>query len=230
MTNENEQTAVVLFSGGIDSTITLEQAIEENDTIYPVFIEYGQNHLVPERKASKEIVKIRQLVKEETDGSLEDVEIFGVDYKLFDKEADSGLLGGENGFTGTDEEGVHNAFVPARNTLMISHAYAVAEIVDADRIYVGFNGDDAEAFPDCTKDFIDSIQRTMTLGSRQPDKEYEVVAPLYDKSKYEIGEYAAELGVNPVFLALSHSAYDEDEEDDAENLRQDVFEGFRDAQ
>lgn len=101
-------------------------------------------------------------------------------------------------------------YVPARNTIFLSFALAYAEVVAADRIYIGVNALDYSGYPDCRPEFIRAFENLANLATKagvEGTSKLRVEAPLLHMSKADIVRKAVELGVD---LSLTHSCYDPD--------------------
>jgi 7-cyano-7-deazaguanine synthase len=101
-------------------------------------------------------------------------------------------------------------YVPARNTIFLSFALAYAEVIGAERIYIGVNALDYSGYPDCRPEFISAFEKLANLATKagvEGTSTLRVEAPLLHMTKAEIVRKAVELGVD---LALTHSCYDPD--------------------
>jgi len=214
--------AVVLVSGGLDSTVTAAMARHEGYTLYLLTITYGQRHHVEIQKA-QEIArwlgaaehKILQLNLHEFGGSA--------------------LVGsGDVPKNRTDRErenGIPSTYVPARNTIFLSLALAYAEVVDASCIFMGANVLDYSGYPDCRPEFLHAFERVASLGTKRgtEGKPVQIKAPLLLLSKTRIIQQGQALGVP---FELTHSCYDPREDGaacgqcDSCMIR---LQGFRDA-
>jgi 7-cyano-7-deazaguanine synthase len=103
--------------------------------------------------------------------------------------------------------GIPTTYVPARNTLFVAHALAVAEILGAERIALGINVLDSSGYPDCRPEWLRAMQEVARLGTRAgvEGRAVELVAPLVGMTKAEIIRAGAALGVD---YGLTHSCYD----------------------
>jgi 7-cyano-7-deazaguanine synthase len=104
--------------------------------------------------------------------------------------------------------GVPVTYVPARNTVFLAHALALAEVRGANDLFIGVNAIDYSGYPDCRQEFLDAFARTARLATAagaEGGAHFEIRAPLVSMSKREIVLRARELGVD---LALTHSCYD----------------------
>lgn len=202
MTLENSGgKAVVLFSGGLDSTTVLAQAKEQGFHCHALTVAYGQRH-------NAEISAAERLAK--TMG-VDQHRIVAVD------------LAGLGGSALTDEsiaipespsQGIPVTYVPARNTIMLSIALGWAETLGASDIFVGVNAVDYSGYPDCRPEFIRAFEQVAKLATRAADNEamdFRIHAPLIDKSKAEIIQLGHSLGVDYSATVSCYQANDNGE-------------------
>ena len=199
--------AVVLLSGGLDSTTMLAIACDEGYDVYCMSFRYGQRHAV-ELQCAKNIAKafgVRQH------------RIVDIDLRTF----------GASALTETDievpkdrsdsemETGIPITYVPARNTIFLSYALAYAEVLVADTIFIGANAIDYSGYPDCRPEYIDAYQTMANLATQagvEGKTKLRIRAPLIDKTKAEIIQIGTALGVD---YSLTLSCYDPDIEGSA---------------
>ena len=186
--------AVVLLSGGMDSTITLAIALRECDEVYTVSFDYGQKHRF-ELNQSKII--------SETMGAKKHF-VINVDVKNFIKSS----LVGSDGETNHSDSSVENTYVPARNTLFMSYASALAESVEAERIYIGVSGVDYSGQrPDTREIFIKKFQELINVAlncTANDGKKLEIIAPFVKTQRVDRLRKGIELGVD---LSLTRTCY-----------------------
>jgi len=190
--------AVVLLSGGLDSTTTLANAIAEGYETYAVSFEYGQRHKI-EIDAARRIA--RALGAKEHRVAKIDMWIFGGSALTDDVDVPKKRSQTEIG------RGIPVTYVPARNTIFLSYSLALAEILGARDIFVGANAIDYSGYPDCRPEFIKAFETLANLGTKAgvQGAHFRIHAPLIKFSKAEIIRKALELDVD---LALTHSCYD----------------------
>ncbi|MFV1986556.1 MAG: 7-cyano-7-deazaguanine synthase QueC [Gemmatimonadota bacterium] len=185
--------AVVLLSGGLDSTTVLAIARARGFEPWALTVRYGQRHL-------GEIDAARRVV--ETIGAAGHEEIV----------VELGRFGGsaltERGIpVPKDREPrdgeIPSTYVPARNTVLLSLAIAWAEVLGAGDVFIGVNALDYSGYPDCRPEFIEAFERVATLGTAAGG--IRIHAPLIDLTKAEIIRWGTELGVD---YALTLSCYD----------------------
>jgi 7-cyano-7-deazaguanine synthase len=190
--------AVVLLSGGLDSTTTLATTITEGYETYALSFEYGQRHKI-ELDAARRIA--RALDAKEHRVAKIDMRIFGGSALTDDVDVPKKRSATEIG------HGIPVTYVPARNTIFLSYALALAETVGARDIFIGANAIDYSGYPDCRPEFIAAFETLANLATKASVEgaRFRIHAPLIKSSKAEIIRKALELGVD---LALTHSCYD----------------------
>jgi len=190
--------AVVLLSGGLDSTTTLATAIAEGYETYALSFDYGQRHKI-ELDAARRIA--RALGAKEHRVAKIDRRIFGCTSLTDDVDVPKKRSQTEIG------HGIPATYVPARNTIFLSYALALAETGGARDIFIGANAIDYSGYPDCRPEFIVAFETLANLGTKTgvQGEHFRIHAPLITFSKAEIIRQALELDVD---LALTHSCYD----------------------
>ncbi|PYK20862.1 MAG: 7-cyano-7-deazaguanine synthase QueC [Verrucomicrobia bacterium] len=190
--------AVVLLSGGIDSTTTLAIAISEGYEVYALSFDYGQRHQI-ETKAARRVAE--SLGAKEHRVAKIDLRIFGGsaltdDVDVPKKRSDTEIA-----------HGIPVTYVPARNTIFLAYALAWSEVIAASDIFLGVNAIDYSGYPDCRPEFIEAFETTANLGTKagMEDKHFQIHTPLIKFSKAEIIRKAVKLRVD---LSLTHSCYD----------------------
>lgn len=193
------KTAVLLLSGGIDSTTTLAIALSEGYDAYAMSFRYGQRHKV-ELACAENIAKAMG-VKKHTVVDI-DLRTFGASALTADIEVPKHRSDAEMG------EDIPITYVPARNTIFLSYALAWAEVLAADTIFIGVNALDYSGYPDCRPEYIHAYQTMANLATRagvEGRTELVIRTPLIDKTKAEIIQIGAKLGVD---YSLTLSCYD----------------------
>ncbi len=190
--------AVVLLSGGLDSSTALARTIERGCEIIALTFSYGQRH-------SKELGSAKKIA-----------EHYGVQRHItvdldIGKYLDSSLTQPSMHIPpGADEQSdgssIPSTYVPARNIVFMSVAAAIAESVGADSVVIAVNSVDFSDYPDCTPEFIDAYQKMLEVGTRGgvDGRAVQIDAPLLEMSKAEIVREAVRLGVP---LELTWSCY-----------------------
>lgn len=200
MQNSNKK-AVILVSGGLDSSTVLAMIDKENFDIYAISFDYGQNHAV-------ELNKIKQLIK---NYNVKEHRIAKIDLSLF---SSSALVNKEIDvpkYEKASDAGsqIPSTYVPARNTLFLSYALGYAEVIGADAIFLGTHMTDSANYPDCRKEYIEQFQKMANLATKRGVEGNKIFinAPLVDMSKSDIVKLGLELGIN---YADTISCYDPD--------------------
>ncbi len=190
--------AVVLLSGGLDSTTTLATAIAEGYETCALSFEYGQRHKI-EIDAARRIA--RALGAKEHRVAKIDMRIFGGSALTDDVDVPKKRSAAEIG------HGIPVTYVPARNTIFLSYALALAEVISSTDIFIGANAIDYSGYPDCRPQFIAAFETLADLGTKAgvQGAHFRIHAPLIKFSKAEIIRKAIELDVD---LSLTHSCYD----------------------
>jgi 7-cyano-7-deazaguanine synthase len=194
----NPRPAIVLLSGGLDSTTCLAIARDEGlSPLYTMSFDYGQRHR--HELAAAELIARRFNVKEHRIIKI-DLRQFGGSALTSDiavpKDRDEKQMAADIPIT----------YVPARNTIFLSYALAWAEVLDCDDVFIGVNALDYSGYPDCRPEFVESFQRTARLGTRRAN--FTIHAPLVNLTKSQIIRRGADLGVD---YSMTHSCYDPDQ-------------------
>lgn len=191
-------TAIVLLSGGLDSATTLAIARAEGFACHALSFRYGQRHGV-------EIEAARRVA--EHLGAIEH-RIIDIDLRAFGGSALTGQLEVPKDRTDAQmADGIPVTYVPARNTIFLAYALAMAEVCTAGDIFIGVNAIDYSGYPDCRPAFIEAFERTANLATRAgvEGQTLTVRAPLISLGKAEIIQKGLALGVD---FGLTHSCYD----------------------
>ena len=185
MNVENKKYAIVLFSGGLDSTTTLLIAKSMNFNIVALTLNYRQRH-ISEVDASRHILNDYPDVKHI---------IFDID---LDKIGGSALTDITIDVPKEPSEDIPVTYVPARNTIFLSIAAAYAERFDIADIFIGVNAIDYSGYPDCRPEFIASFQNMINLGTKSgvTGTNITIHAPLVKMKKHEIIKSGIKHGVD----------------------------------
>ena len=185
--------AIVLLSGGLDSSTCLAQAIRDCDEVIALSINYNQRHSI-ELDCAKRIS-----------------EYYGVEHIILPLPLDE--IGG-SALTSSipvpegvpKEREIPITYVPARNTILLSLALALSEVREAEAIYIGVNSIDYSNYPDCRGDFIACFEELAKLGTRagREGRGVKIFTPLLNLTKAEIVLKAIELGLD---MSLTSSCY-----------------------
>lgn len=194
------RTAVVLLSGGLDSATVLAIAVREGFEIVALSFRYGQRH-------GAEIVAAQAIAR--SAGVRRHV-IVDIDLRVFGGSALTSDLAVPKGRSACEmSEGIPITYVPARNTIFLSYALALAEVSGASDIYIGVNALDYSGYPDCRPEYIEAFERMANLATKAgvEGRRLTIHAPLMHQSKGEIIARGMELGVD---YADTLSCYDPD--------------------
>jgi len=190
--------AVVLLSGGTDSSTTLAIAIAEGYEAYALSFDYGQRHQI-ETEAARRVADSLG-AKEHLIAKI-DLRVFGG--SALTDELDVPKQRSENDIA----HDIPVTYVPARNTIFLAYALAWAEVIPASDIFLGVNAIDYSGYPDCRPEFIDAFETLANAGTKAgvEGRRFQIHTPLIKFSKAEIIRKAGELSVD---LSITHSCYD----------------------
>jgi 7-cyano-7-deazaguanine synthase len=190
--------AIVLLSGGIDSTTTLAIAIAQSYETYALSFDYGQRHQI-ETEAARRVANSL---------GAKEHRVAKIDLRIFGGSALTDNINVPKQRSETEiARGIPMTYVPARNTIFLSYALAWAEVLSAGDIFIGVNAIDYSGYPDCRPAFIEAFETMANLGTKAgvEGRRFQVHTPLIKFSKGEIIRKAVELGVD---LSITHSCYD----------------------
>ncbi|PSO84454.1 MAG: 7-cyano-7-deazaguanine synthase QueC [Cyanobacteria bacterium SW_12_48_29] len=181
--------AVVLLSGGLDSSTVLYQATSDGCECYAISFDYQQRHQ-RELEAAKAIAHSAGVVEHQ---------LVNFDLNAWGGSAltDEALDIPTQRSLGEMSQNIPITYVPARNTIFLSFALAYAEARDAGRVYLGVNALDYSGYPDCRPDYIQAMQEVFRLGTKQGREgdAIAIVTPLIELKKTEIIQLGNQLGV-----------------------------------
>jgi 7-cyano-7-deazaguanine synthase len=189
MTNKNNKhkknkKAVILLSGGLDSTTTLFLAQKDGFECYCLIFDYGQRH-------SKEVLVAKNIA-----------EICKVKYEIvkldFPWKGSSLIDSNQSIPTNRNiDDTIPTTYVPGRNIIFLSIATSYAEVIGAEKIFIGANSVDYSGYPDCRPEFLESMQKSINLGTKQGTQNtgIKIETPLLSLSKKEIVLLGKKLGV-----------------------------------
>ncbi len=194
----SQQPAVVLLSGGLDSTTTLALCQKQGYAAYAMTFRYGQRH---EHEVQAALTIGRQFgVKQQVVVDI-DLRVFGGSALTSDlevpKHEDAASIG----------TSIPVTYVPARNTIFLSFALAWAEVLNARDLFIGVNALDYSGYPDCRPEYIDAFQRMAHLATKAgvEGRGVRLHTPLIHWTKAQIIQAGLELGVD---YGLTTSCYD----------------------
>ncbi len=178
--------AVVLLSGGLDSSTVVAIAIESGYEVYALSFDYGQRH-------HRELESAKKIA-----------EYYGIKFKTV--KIDLRQIGGSALTSDMDvpdrnideiKDEIPVTYVPARNTILLSYALAYAEVIDADTIFYGANAIDYSGYPDCRPEYVEAFEKMANLGTKKgiENRNLKILAPLMHMSKADIIRKGMELNV-----------------------------------
>ena len=194
----SRERAVVLLSGGLDSTTVLAIAAREGFDLCAMTFRYGQRHAL-EIEAARRIATTARV--------LEHV-VVDIDLRQWGGSALTADIAVPKDRDTADHSAVPITYVPARNTIFLSFALAWAEVLGANVIYVGVNALDYSGYPDCRPEYLRAFEHMANLATRagaDGSARFEIRAPLIDMSKADIVRRGHELGVD---YGMTTSCYD----------------------
>jgi 7-cyano-7-deazaguanine synthase len=197
--NSTKRRAVVLLSGGLDSTTTLAMVKSEGYEIYALTFRYGQRHEV-EIEAARRVASLYDVSRHVV--AQIDLRAFGGSALTDDIAVPKDRVPEEMG------EGIPVTYVPARNTIFLSFALAWAEVLEATDIFIGVNALDYSGYPDCRPEYIEAFQRMADLATKagvEGRQKLVIHTPLIRWTKAQIVKKGIELGVD---YSLTVTCYD----------------------
>jgi 7-cyano-7-deazaguanine synthase len=182
--------AVILLSGGLDSSTVLYAARAQGLACYALSFDYAQRHR-QELQAASTIAQAAQAIEHR---------IMTFDLGQWGGSALTDVtlsVPAQRSMTEISTPGIPITYVPARNTIFLSFALAYAEAIGAEQVHLGVNQLDYSGYPDCRPDYLAAMQEVFRLGTRQgrEGKPIEIVAPLINQRKVEIVQWGQALGV-----------------------------------
>lgn len=197
--------AVVLLSGGLDSATVLAIARQRGFDCHAISFDYGQRHR-HELRAAEKLAQTLGAASHRT---------VPIDLRAF---GGSALTDDIDVPKGRDEsewsDGIPVTYVPARNTVFLSLALGLAEVIGARDLFVGVNAVDYSGYPDCRPEYIEAFETMANLATKagveakakgDPSRGFTIHAPLMEWTKPKIIQTGLDLGVD---YALTHSCYD----------------------
>ena len=186
--------AVVLLSGGLDSSTVLAMANDKGFSCHALSFEYGQRHNI-ELACAKNMAKTLGVASHVI--SRIDLSAWGGSALTADIEVPKD----------SRDSGIPITYVPARNTIFLSHALGFAEAIGARDIFIGVNAVDYSGYPDCRGEFVEAFQTLANLATKAgvEGDPFTIHAPLLEMTKVDIIKCGHELGVD---YSLTQSCYD----------------------
>jgi 7-cyano-7-deazaguanine synthase len=193
--------AVILLSGGLDSTTVAAIARRQGFALYALSVDYGQRHRF-ELEAARRVAAAMGVLRHA---------VLHVDLSQLGGSALTAAIDVPKDRSEQQmSSGIPITYVPARNTVLLSLALAYAEVVAVGDIFIGVNAIDYSGYPDCRGEFIDAFARLANLATKAGAEgrlQFQIHTPLLHLSKAAIVRRGMELGVD---YSLTHSCYDPD--------------------
>jgi 7-cyano-7-deazaguanine synthase len=190
--------AVLLLSGGLDSSTCLLVARRDGFEVHALSFDYGQRHSI-------ELARAQEIARRygAAEHRVERLDYPGRGASALTDPAVAVPRGGDPGTAA-----IPATYVPARNTLFLAHAAAWGETIGAHDIFIGANVLDYSGYPDCRPQFLEAFERALNLGTKagvEGAARFRIRAPLIAMRKAEIVRLAASLGLD---FGLTSSCYD----------------------
>ena len=198
----NQAAAIILTSGGLDSTTCLAIAKDEGyEPLYSMTFDYGQRHRF-ELDAARNVAQQMGVAEHR---------VVKIDLRQFGKSALTADIAVPKDRDETAMAGdIPITYVPARNTIFLSYALAWAEVLEVRDIFIGVNAVDYSGYPDCRPEFIEAFETMANLATKMTvagGRRITIHAPLIHLAKAQIIRRGTDLGVD---YSLTHSCYDPD--------------------
>ena len=189
--------AIVLLSGGLDSTTVLALARRDGFDALALSFRYGQRHAI-ELDAARAVADA---------GGAREHKIVDIDLRAFGGSALTDDIAVPKDREHAD--GIPSTYVPARNTIFLAYALAFAEVRGAGDVFIGVNAVDYSGYPDCRPEYVAAFERMANLATKAAveGRTLRIHAPLINLSKAEIIRRGLDLGVD---YGLTRSCYDPD--------------------
>jgi len=184
-TNETQNGAVVLVSGGMDSATAAFEAKQRGHDLYFLHTSYGQQTADKEFDCAHQLAErmdVADFLHIETDHLARIGASSLTDDSIDVNEVD------------LDSDEIPSSYVPFRNANLLSIAVSYAEANDCEAVFIGAHSEDYSGYPDCRPEFFDAFQQVIDVGTK-PETSIELEAPFVDWTKTEIAERGLELDV-----------------------------------
>ncbi len=195
----NKKKAIVLSSGGLDSTTVMAIAGYEGYDIYSLSFRYGQRHAI-ELEAAHRVAKTL---------SARQHMVIDIDLAKIGGSALTDDIDVPKARTGKEmQKEIPITYVPARNTIFLSYALAWAEVLGVSDIFIGVNAIDYSGYPDCRPEYIEAFEHMANLATKagvSGKTQIKIRTPLIHMTKAEIIQKGIKLGVD---YSITHSCYD----------------------
>jgi 7-cyano-7-deazaguanine synthase len=181
----DDQRAVVLVSGGMDSATAVYEAIDRGHEPYFLHTSYGQRTEDKEYECAKALAE-----------AVDAADFLHIETSPLAKIGDSSLTDEEMAVADADldSDEIPSSYVPFRNANLLSMAVSYAEANDCSAVFIGAHSEDFSGYPDCRPSFFEAFQRVIDVGTK-PETEITLEAPFVEWSKTDIAERGLELGV-----------------------------------
>ena len=192
--------AVILLSGGLDSTTCLAIARKQGFDLFALTVNYGQRHVFELQSAKNVALSL----------DIEKHSVLDIDLAQFGGSALTDDIEVPKDRVESEMSDIPATYVPARNTVLLSVALARAETLDSFDIFIGVNALDYSGYPDCRPEYIESFERTANLATKAgvSGNNFHIHTPLINMTKAEIIKSGTKLGVD---YGLTFSCYDPQE-------------------
>ncbi|MDP6089053.1 MAG: 7-cyano-7-deazaguanine synthase QueC [Candidatus Marinimicrobia bacterium] len=192
--------AVILLSGGLDSTTCLAIARKQGFDLFALTVNYGQRHVFELQSAKNVALSL----------DIEKHSVLDIDLAQFGGSALTDDIEVPKDRVESEMANIPATYVPARNTVLLSVALARAETLDSFDIFIGVNALDYSGYPDCRLEYIESFERTANLATKAgvSGNNFHIHTPLINMTKAEIIKSGTKLGVD---YGLTFSCYDPQE-------------------
>jgi 7-cyano-7-deazaguanine synthase len=198
MSTKRPKRAVVLLSGGVDSSTTLALARSEGYECYAISFDYGQRHAI-ELDAAQRVVEALGAAKHL---------VIKVNMRDIGGSALTDNIDVPKSETVSSSDEIPVTYVPARNTIFLSFALGWAEVLGAEDIFIGANAVDYSGYPDCRPEYLKAFEDMANLATKEAVEgkmRFRIRAPLVKLTKVEIIRKGRELGLD---YSLTWSCYD----------------------
>ena len=200
--DKEQKNAVVLFSGGLDSTTCLALAKQQGYQVYALSFNYHQQHQI-ELAAAQQVAQAIGVKKHL---------VLNIDLQKIGGSALTSDMQIPKDELDSDQDEIPVTYVPARNTIFLSLALAWAEVLRAEHIFIGVNSLDYSGYPDCRPEFIQAFQKMANLATKecvQGQMQIKINTPLIKLTKAQIIAKGLQLGID---YSLTLSCYDPTED------------------
>jgi len=199
----SKKKAIVLLSGGLDSTTILAYAQSKGFEVHALSFFYGQRHQF-ELEAAEKVAQ---------SFGIKDHKVVKIDLRLFGGSALTAEIEVPKGRSEAEmDQEIPITYVPARNTIFLSFALAYAEVVHSKDIFIGVNAVDYSGYPDCRPEYIAAYERMANLATKagvEETAQLTIHTPLIDLKKSKIIQLGLDLGVD---YSITSTCYDPDKQ------------------